>query len=80
MNTGPLVDKISVLESWIERAEGQASLLPLRWGGRVLLAEEHGVKGLPTLVLFERGEDVRRHAGTLSYADLEALAKRQPSF
>ncbi len=38
------------------------------------LAEEHDVKGLPTFVLFEHGEEVRRHAGTLSRAELEAFA------
>lgn len=38
------------------------------------LAEEHDVKGLPTFILFEHGEEVRRHAGTLSRAELEAFA------
>jgi hypothetical protein len=31
------------------------------------------VKGLPTFILFEHGEEVRRHAGTLSRAELETF-------
>ncbi|MCS4201484.1 thioredoxin [Salinibacter ruber] len=39
------------------------------------LTEKHGVKGLPTLILFEHGEEVRRHAGTLSRAELTTLVE-----
>ena len=38
------------------------------------LAEEHDVKRFLTFFLFEHGEEVRRHAGTLSRAELEAFA------
>jgi hypothetical protein len=31
------------------------------------------VKGLPTPILVENGEDVRRHAGTLSHTELTAF-------
>lgn len=35
------------------------------------IAKDYGVKGLPTLILFENGEEVSRHAGALSYRELE---------
>ena len=36
------------------------------------LAETHGVKGLPTLILFTSGEETVRHAGALSTAELRS--------
>ena len=36
-------------------------------------AEAHGVKGLPTLIVFRNGAEVDRHAGALSYGKLKAL-------
>ncbi|MCB0637433.1 MAG: thioredoxin family protein [Lewinella sp.] len=35
------------------------------------LLRRFGVKGLPTLLLFHRGEEVKRHAGPLTRAELE---------
>lgn len=34
------------------------------------IAKHHGVRGLPTLILFENGKEVDRHAGALSYREL----------
>lgn len=35
------------------------------------LAEQYKVKGLPTLVLFKDGKEVKRYAGALSYTELK---------
>ncbi|GAA5520975.1 thioredoxin family protein [Aliifodinibius salicampi] len=35
------------------------------------LTEQYNVKGLPTLVLFEKGKEVKRYAGALSYTELK---------
>lgn len=40
------------------------------------VAKSHRVKGLPTLILFKEGQEVERHAGALSYAELRALLAR----
>lgn len=34
------------------------------------IAKGYGVKGLPTLILFENGKEIDRHAGALSYSEL----------
>ena len=34
------------------------------------IAKEYGVKGLPTLILFNNGEEIDRYAGALSYGEL----------
>jgi thioredoxin len=39
------------------------------------VAKAYGVKGLPTLILFENGEPIRRHAGALSYRELVAFVE-----
>lgn len=42
------------------------------------IAKEYGVKGLPTLILFENGKEIRRTAGALSYRELvEFIDDRQ---
>lgn len=43
------------------------------------VAEAYGVKGLPTLILFEGGEQVGRHAGALSYAGIRSLVEAHTS-
>lgn len=40
------------------------------------LAKAHGVRGLPTLVLFNRGTEADRHAGALGYPALEAFVRK----
>jgi thioredoxin len=41
------------------------------------LAKDHYVKGLPTLILFENGEEVDRFAGALSYHELASLVSKE---
>lgn len=44
------------------------------------IAKDHGVKGLPTLIIFENGEEVDRHAGALSYRELvEFVGYEEPT-
>ena len=42
------------------------------------LAKDHHVKGLPTLILFENGEEADRFAGALSYHELVSLVTKSP--
>jgi thioredoxin 1 len=37
------------------------------------LTKAFGVRGLPTLILFANGEEIRRHAGALSLGELESF-------
>lgn len=41
--------------------------------------EAYGVKGLPTLIVFDGGAEVDRHAGALGYTALNALIAPQVS-
>jgi thioredoxin-like negative regulator of GroEL len=38
------------------------------------LTHQHGIRGVPTLLLFDDGREVRRHVGAASFAQLEQLA------
>lgn len=40
------------------------------------LAKKYGVKGLPTLILFQDGKEVKRYAGALSYPELVDFIER----
>lgn len=42
------------------------------------LARQYNVKGLPTLILYRKGREVKRYAGALGYAELRAFVMEGP--
>lgn len=71
---GPCLMMEGMLEEFADSNDNDCVVAKVNTVAHGDLAEKHGVKGLPTLILFEHGEEVRRHAGTLSRAELEAFA------
>jgi len=66
--TAPMLDELA------HRFAGLVLVLKVdtdRWPG---LARQHNVRGIPTLLLFDEGREVRRHVGAASLADLMRLA------
>ncbi|MFB6229665.1 MAG: thioredoxin family protein [Salinibacter sp.] len=72
---GPCLMMEGLLEEFAESSGKECLLAKVNTGAHGDLAEEHGVNGLPTLILFENGEEVRRHVGTLSRAELESFVE-----
>ncbi|MFB6249193.1 MAG: thioredoxin family protein [Salinibacter sp.] len=70
---GPCLMVDGLLEEFAESSGETCLLVKVNTMSHGDLAEEHDVKGLPTLILFEHGEEVRRHAGTLSRAELKTF-------
>ena len=72
---GPYLMMEGLLKEFAESSGKECVVAKVNTVAHGDLAEKHGVKGLPTLILFEHGEEVRRHAGTLSRAEVTAFAE-----
>jgi thioredoxin 1 len=72
---GPCLMMAGLLEEFAQSSGKECVVAKVNTMDHGDLAEKHGVKGLPTLILFEHGEEVRRHAGTLSRAELAAFVE-----
>jgi len=71
---GPCRVVAPFLEEMARRHVGRLLVLKVdsdRWPE---LTRQHGVRGIPTLLLFDEGREVRRHVGAASLAQLERLA------
>jgi len=71
---GPCRVVAPLLNELVARHPGKALVLKVdsdRWPE---LTRQHGVRGIPTLLVFDEGREVRRHVGVASLAQLETLA------
>lgn len=71
---GPCKVVAPVLDELAQRRQGDLLVLKVdsdRWPE---LTRQHGVRGIPTLLVFDEGREVRRHVGAASLPQLEALA------
>ncbi len=67
---GPIIDRLSDLY------EGKALIAALNVDDNQALAEDLGIQGIPTMVLFKDGEEVRRFVGLQRESSLaESLDK-----
>lgn len=67
---GPCVMMNSAIQKLAQEKSGCFTVAKVNTVSNPDLAKEHGVKGLPTFILFENGKEVNRHAGALSYSEL----------
>ncbi|MFB6099538.1 MAG: thioredoxin family protein [Salinibacter sp.] len=72
---GPCLMMEGILEEFAGSSDRECLVAKVNTMAHGDLAEEHDVKGLPTFLLFEKGEEVRRHAGTLSRIELAAFVE-----
>ena len=70
---GPCVMMSESLREFAREVAGQCVVCKVNTVQDGELAREHGVQGLPTLIVFEGGREVERHAGALGKADLRRL-------
>lgn len=66
--TAPMLDELA------HRHQGDLLVLKVDTDRWPALAQAHGVRGIPTLITFDGGREVRRHVGAASLADLSRLA------
>jgi thioredoxin len=66
--TAPLLDELA------HRHQGHLLVLKVDTDRWPALAQQHGVRGIPTLITFEGGREVRRHVGAASLAELSRVA------
>jgi thioredoxin len=67
---GPCVMMNGSIKKLAERESDSCTITKVNTVTHPQIAKEYGVKGLPTLILFENGEEVERYAGALSYGEL----------
>ena len=41
------------------------------------IAQEHGIRSIPTMILFQAGQELARHSGALSAGDIQAWVESQ---
>ena len=68
---GPCVWSTSIVRSSAARLAGQVVVLAVNTDESPQAGEEHAIYALPTLALFDRGEEVSRRVGFTPRADLE---------
>jgi len=70
---GPCLMMNAPLKQLAAHYAGRCRIVKIDTMAHAEAAEAYGVKGLPTIIVFNRGAEVARHAGALSYPELEAL-------
>lgn len=66
--TAPMLDELA------HRHQGDLLVLKVDTDRWPALAQQHGIRGIPTLITFDGGREVRRHVGAASLAQLQQLA------
>jgi thioredoxin len=70
---GPCLMMDAPLKQLAARYAGRCRVVKLDAMAHAEAAEAYGVNGLPTLIVFDGGAEVDRHAGALSHSELKAL-------
>lgn len=65
--TAPMLDELA------HRHQGELLVLKVDTDRWPELAQQHGVRGIPTLLVFDGGREIRRHVGAASLADLQQV-------
>jgi thioredoxin 2 len=71
---GPCRMMAPTLDDFAQRRAGQALVLKLDTEANPLTAARFGIKGIPTVIAFQNGEERRRHVGLADMKVLEDLA------
>jgi thioredoxin 2 len=71
---GPCKVTAPMLDELVHRHQGRLLVLKVDTDQYPALAQQHAVRGIPTLLVFDEGREVRRHVGAANLAQLEHLA------
>jgi thioredoxin-like negative regulator of GroEL len=61
------------LDDFARRHEGEALVLKLDTDADPAIAARYGIRGIPTLIVFEQGRERGRHVGVADLATLSSL-------
>ena len=67
---GPCVMMNGSIQKLANQEPGNCIVVKVNTVTNPKIAKKHGIKGLPTLILFKNGEEIDRYAGALSYGEL----------
>jgi thioredoxin 2 len=70
---GPCKVMAPVLDDFARRHLGEVLVLKLDTDAHPATPARFGIKGIPTLIAFEHGREIRRQVGAVQAADLEKL-------
>ena len=70
---GPCKVMAPLLDDFAKVHTGDALVLKLDTDAHPATAARFGIKGIPTLIVFEQGREARRHVGVIQAAELEKL-------
>ena len=70
---GPCKVMAPVLDDFARRHLGEVLVLKLDTEAHPATPARFGIRGIPTLIAFEHGREVRRQVGAVQAADLEKL-------
>lgn len=71
---GPCKMMAPVLDDFARRHMGEALVLKLDTDANPATPSRLGIRGIPTLIVFEQGRESRRHVGASRLEELERLA------
>jgi thioredoxin 2 len=71
---GPCKMMAPALDEFARRHVGEALVLKLDTDANPATASRLGIRGIPTLIVFEHGRESRRHVGAAQLPELEQLA------
>lgn len=72
---GPCRAMAPMFEQAAGELAGKARFVKVNVDEQQALAQRHGIRAIPTLVLFRGGEEVRRHSGTMDAGALVRWAQ-----
>ena len=70
---GPCKMMAPALDEFAQRHTGEALVLKLDTDANPATPSRFGIRGIPTLIVFEHGQEVRRHVGVAQPSDLDKL-------
>ena len=71
---GPCKMMAPALDEFARRHVGEALVLKMDTDANPATASRLGIRGIPTLIVFEHGQERRRHVGAAQLPELEKLA------
>jgi len=71
---GPCKMMAPALDEFARDEVGRVLVLKLDTDANQMSAQRFGIKGIPTIIAFERGSETRRHVGMADRAVLSSLA------
>jgi thioredoxin 2 len=74
---GPCKAMAPAFEQAARALESRVKFTKLNTDEEQLIAQQHNIRSIPTMILFRAGEEIARHSGVMSAGDIEAWIDQQ---